>query len=269
MKNSYKLALIAAIVLCVSAVAYYFFPRAAPPARIATTALTAARAPATAGAGRTEPGTRAAAPAQAVDRRAALKLTTTGPDLPPPTVAPGPDASPPDRPPMRVIPPPAGRPAQTPSQRPVTRPATTQRVATSQPARPRPSTYTIKPGDTFAAIAKAVYGSEQYLVHIAQANPLVDPLKLQPGQVIRMPRVVAAVTPGRGTVAGPPEGSVYYVIRADDTLSRIARNHYADPRLWRLIYRANRVRIGPDPDRIQPGTRIVIPPRPTAVPGVR
>ena len=136
--------------------------------------------------------------------------------------------------------------------------------ATPVPTKERP--YTIRPGDTFSAIAKAIYGSERHAVDIGEANPRVNPLRLRPGQVIRLPAVAPPPATTSRKLAKLPDGSVYYVVRAKDTLSRIASRHYKNPRLWPVIYRANRLQIGTDPNRIQPGSRIVIPPNPDAKP---
>lgn len=58
---------------------------------------------------------------------------------------------------------------------------------------------------------------------------------------------------------GDPGASiVQYQVRAGDHLWRIAGNLYGDPRLWPLIYDANRDRIS-DPDLIFPDQSLVIP----------
>jgi hypothetical protein len=59
-----------------------------------------------------------------------------------------------------------------------------------------------------------------------------------------------------------------YTVRPGDTLWGIAAAHLppaprsaaAVDRYWRRIYRANRATLGPDPDLIHPGTRLVVPP---------
>ena len=279
MNKSYVLALVAACVLCVCVLIYAMRPgkppAAEPPSPPAQTERTTQRPPSTtpqvadADADKAIPAETPGKPARAVparavdvDRRSSTDRTTLRPSQGQQLVheatglgqiggrAPG------------TIKPPASQPAPTARQRPAGAGVTTVGPATTKPVRKEPRPYTIKPGDTFAAIAIALYGSERHTVSIAQANPLVDPLKLQPGQVIRLPHI--APKPAR---TPPPaeltDGSVYYVVRAEDTLSRIARQHYRDPRLWRVIYMANREPIGPDPDRIQPGARIIIPPPPT------
>ena len=52
-----------------------------------------------------------------------------------------------------------------------------------------------------------------------------------------------------------------YVVRAGDTLSKIAGKAYGDvgPASWRRIYEANKEAIGADPSRIKVGMTLTIP----------
>ena len=50
-----------------------------------------------------------------------------------------------------------------------------------------------------------------------------------------------------------------YVVQPGDTLRSIARDKYGDPEQWPRIYDANRDVIGPDPDRLQTGSRLRLP----------
>lgn len=52
-----------------------------------------------------------------------------------------------------------------------------------------PSTYTVKPGDTIASIAKELYGSESQMNSIFENNreSLTNPMLLPPGTVLKMP----------------------------------------------------------------------------------
>jgi nucleoid-associated protein YgaU len=54
-------------------------------------------------------------------------------------------------------------------------------------------------------------------------------------------------------------GATTYVVRSGDSLSRIAKRHYGNAKLWPRIYEANRTLIGDDPDLIQPGQSLVLP----------
>lgn len=49
-----------------------------------------------------------------------------------------------------------------------------------------------------------------------------------------------------------------YVVKAGDSLSKIAKAHYGDADQWRRIYEANRDQIK-DPDLIHPGQSLRIP----------
>jgi hypothetical protein len=69
-----------------------------------------------------------------------------------------------------------------------------------------------------------------------------------------------------GTGGARPDGA--HTVRRGDTLWGIAAAHLrpaarsaaAIDRYWRQVYRANRARVGPDPDLIHPGTRLLVPP---------
>lgn len=56
----------------------------------------------------------------------------------------------------------------------------------------------------------------------------------------------------------PPAARVH-VVQAGDYLVKLAQHYYGDGALWRKIYDANRVTIGPNPDKIYPGQRLIIP----------
>lgn len=61
---------------------------------------------------------------------------------------------------------------------------------TGPPAAAAPAkTYTVKPGDTLSAIAKAHLGSAGAYMKIFELNKdqLTDPDKIKPGQVLRLP----------------------------------------------------------------------------------
>lgn len=52
-----------------------------------------------------------------------------------------------------------------------------------------------------------------------------------------------------------------YVVKPGDTLPKIARRFLGSATRWRDIYEANKSKIGPDPDVLKVGTKLVIPPR--------
>jgi nucleoid-associated protein YgaU len=62
-----------------------------------------------------------------------------------------------------------------------------------------------------------------------------------------------------GTTGLLPEGSRgIYVLRAGESLSRVAKAFYGDAGRWRDLVEANKDKI-PDPDMVKAGTIIVIP----------
>jgi nucleoid-associated protein YgaU len=52
-----------------------------------------------------------------------------------------------------------------------------------------------------------------------------------------------------------------YTVVAGDSLSKIAKKYYGDATQWRRIFEANRDQIE-NPDLIQPGWKLAIPPKP-------
>lgn len=64
---------------------------------------------------------------------------------------------------------------------------------------------------------------------------------------------------GEPAAWAPAAGAREHVYNATQTLSGLAHHYYGDWRLWRLIADANGII---DPRRIEPGTRLLIPPRP-------
>jgi LysM repeat protein len=106
---------------------------------------------------------------------------------------------------------------------------------------PNTFAYTIKPGDTFYKLARQFNTT---IPAIISANPLVNPLFLQIGQTICIPR--------QQVFPPCPEGN-YYIIKAGDTLYSIARRYNVS--LDDLI-EANP---GIDPDRLAIGQVICIP----------
>ncbi|NLX23350.1 MAG: LysM peptidoglycan-binding domain-containing protein [Phycisphaerae bacterium] len=59
--------------------------------------------------------------------------------------------------------------------------------------------------------------------------------------------------------AAPQRASRTYVVQKNDTLQKISQKYYGTTKNWRRIFDANRKAIGSDPNKIKPGTRLVIP----------
>ncbi|MBL4700497.1 MAG: LysM peptidoglycan-binding domain-containing protein [Phycisphaeraceae bacterium] len=124
-----------------------------------------------------------------------------------------------------------------------------------------PTRYTIQPGDTLSSIALTLYGSDRHWVEIAQANPTIDPLKLKPNQEINLPQPSELRRPSNQKLVKSSRGNnSQYTVRAGDNLSTIAQEFYKNSALWRRIYNANKSKIGTNPDTLQAGVTLDIPP---------
>jgi LysM repeat protein len=90
-----------------------------------------------------------------------------------------------------VVPPPPQEPEEAPEpqipqpQDPV-QPAPT--IVTPAVTPPQFVQYTIQSGDTLQSISKRFFGTSAHATAIGRANPFMDPSKLRPGRVIRVPR---------------------------------------------------------------------------------
>jgi nucleoid-associated protein YgaU len=135
----------------------------------------------------------------------------------------------------------------------------TKPPATSVPPPPAMVKYKVKPGETMSSIASDWFGTATKWSLIAEANPLVDPMRMRDGIILKLPpkstgqkRTAGGTTPPR-----PPTGT--YVVKNGDSLSTIAQDTLGSAAKWRLIYDANRLLIGSDPDDLELGMTLVIP----------
>ena len=145
-------------------------------------------------------------------------------------------------------------------------PPTPSTTAATDPAGRRsddvPRTYQVQPGDTLATIAIKFYGSPQHWIDIATANPFADPRRLQVGQTLRLPDPDDMLDIANFPVQQPSSRAVTHTIRPGESLYSIAKRYYKNANRWRVIFDANRDVLGSDPDDLQPGTKLVIPPAP-------
>jgi hypothetical protein len=74
------------------------------------------------------------------------------------------------------------------------------------------------------------------------------------------PSPVARATPGPGQPTAVPAVAAEYVVEDGDTMRAVAEKVYGDANLWPRIYDANRDLIGPNPDALQVGMHLHIPP---------
>ena len=86
----------------------------------------------------------------------------------------------------------------------------------------------------------------------------------RPTIVIAAPSAVVVVSPVPSPAAvvarASPSPEREYVVQAGDTLRTIAEQQYGDATLWQRLYQANTDVIGNNPDALQPGMRLRIPP---------
>lgn len=124
-------------------------------------------------------------------------------------------------------------------------------------ARPLPGTDVprwLRPA-TARRLAAVLVGSSLGTLAVAPAGAHRPVDLTPPGTVLPVP---ARPVDGRPPEAGPrsprvaPAATV--VVRPGDTLWALAAGH-----AWRRLHAANRGVIGPDPDLIHPGTRLVLP----------
>jgi len=114
-------------------------------------------------------------------------------------------------------------PAPTPMASPVP-----QAKSTDLAPQGESKEYVIVPRDTMSAIA---HKNGISLKALTEANPGVNPTKLQVGQKLQIPGGTAAMaastpgsTPGAGADAASADASVY-MVKSGDTLSKIAKSH--------------------------------------------
>ena len=87
-------------------------------------------------------------------------------------------------------------------------------------------------------------------------------LPTYPGSNISIPSFdePAAQTPTEGSApsVSMPAAGTEYTVEKDDTLQKISKKFYGNYSKWMKIYEVNKDRIK-NPDRIKPGTKIIIP----------
>lgn len=130
---------------------------------------------------------------------------------------------------------------------------------------PRFREYTIRGGETLEAIAERELGSRRHVAALRAANPLMDPERIKPGRVIRIPLDPSNIQ-GKPVAAAPepaPEPTAWreYTVRKGDTLSGIARSQYGSVRFVDVILGANKGTIR-DSDDIREGMTLRLPPKP-------
>ncbi len=129
-------------------------------------------------------------------------------------------------------------------------------------------THTIEVGETLSSISTTYYGDAKYFKMLVDANPQVDPNKLKPGMVIKVP-VLAKKDPKSDTTDVPALSKIdpakQYVVKTGDSLNRIASTLYGDSTMWQKIYDLNKSTIGDSPAKLKLGMVLNLPSPPTHV----
>lgn len=127
--------------------------------------------------------------------------------------------------------------------------------------------YRIRQGDTLVGISRRIYGTTTMVTAIEAANPGVSARDLRIGEKIRLPRKTHRPAANYHSSSyhpaqrHPVTGDRIYIVRRGDTLYSIAQHVYHNGGDWKLIYRANRRKLGSNPSDIFGGERLVIPAR--------
>tara|TARA_A100001391_G_scaffold155724_1_gene113529 strand:+ start:94 stop:843 length:750 start_codon:yes stop_codon:yes gene_type:complete len=135
--------------------------------------------------------------------------------------------------------------------------------------------HVVQQGELMQSIAKLYFGSIDEWGVIARANPSVDPRKLKPGMVLRIPKdkdniqgkVIGGNTePGVIEPHAASESKVIeYIVQSGDSLSRISQRIYGSSRHAQFIFESNR-NILRSMDDISIGQLLKLPPLPDEKP---
>ncbi|MGY2079551.1 LysM peptidoglycan-binding domain-containing protein [Modestobacter sp. SYSU DS0657] len=138
----------------------------------------------------------------------------------------------------------------------MTRPALTIAAAVAVPlavaAPAHAAEHTVAPGDTLSTLA-AAHGTTWQTIYAENAGTVgADPNRLRVGQVLTIGGTGAA--PAAPAMASQ-SASGEYVVRAGDTLGRIAAAHGTT---WQEVHALNREVIGGNPNTLRVGQRLAI-----------
>lgn len=170
-----------------------------------------------------------------------------------------------DRPPAQPPSPPrpasqALREAENPGRAPTPGLPAGASAPPPDPVAPRFRSYTVGGGDTMERIAHRELGRASLWTAIAQANPLKDPTRLKPGEVLRIPLDPDNIQGGLAAApAGTAPTTVTYTVAAGDTLEKIARAYYGSGGFAEYIYFHNRETLR-NKDDLRIGQQLLLPP---------
>jgi len=119
--------------------------------------------------------------------------------------------------------------------------------------------HVVASGDTLSEISATYLGSATLWRRIVDANPGIDPDRLEVGQELTIPVTAAplAEEPARRTPARAPPGRIHTVV-AGDTLSELAERYLGSAALADELYEANRD-VLKSPDALRVGQTLRIP----------
>ena len=129
----------------------------------------------------------------------------------------------------------------------------------------------VRPDELMQTIAKEYFGSIDDWTIIAKANPKIDPRKLKPGMVLRIPKdktniqgkLVGAETEPGVIVPHTDDGSkvIEYIVQSGDSLSMISQRIYGSSTHAQFIFESNRGTLR-SMDSISIGQLLKLPPLP-------
>ncbi len=139
-------------------------------------------------------------------------------------------------------------------------PASAPRTA---PAGAAPRTYVVQEGDTLWDVCIEQLGSPNWLDALKAANPSLDPDRLEPGTVLRLPDVgrsgSARKTAEAAAEPAPRPGEKVHVVAANDSLWTIAERYYGRGDLYGRIVAANPDKLKDENTVLKLGWKLRIP----------
>ena len=122
----------------------------------------------------------------------------------------------------------------------------------------------VRPGESLSSICQQYYGDVLRVSELARFNDIADPDMVRAGRKLRIPKADALAGDDRSNPAassGGADRSRTYTIKRGDSLSVVAQRLLHSAGRWRQLYELNRNVIS-DPDTLQVGTVIKVPPSP-------
>ena len=131
--------------------------------------------------------------------------------------------------------------------------------------------HTIQPNESISSLAKRYYGDYKKFHLIALYNGLIDAAKVMVGQQIKIPvleGIPIMVDPSKiltdSTKASPTrpykiinvKGFIIHTVKAEDSLSKLAKKYYGDYKKFDLIANFNNIQVS---DSLRVGQEIKIP----------